>query len=350
MTANGVVNFQPNSLLGSGYLPRVLDSLTIGVGGRVLLTPSAIAANRTVLFTPGLTIANASTGTGPGGQLDVGTNDVVIQGPDPTVILPLVTAGYNAGSFTGQGITSSAAAANVKRNTTVGAILNADNNGNAVYGSTFDGQGVSPFDVLIKYTYFGDANLDGQVNGQDYALIDAGFLSQKTATKLTGWYNGDFNYDGKIDASDYTLIDNAFNTQGTRLSSSATPSITAASTDEVAPAVGTAAVPEPADRRPDARRRRDAARPPPPHRVTRPVFGQPLAPPADPAGRCFSPPSAVSLHRPLGPRRRGEQGVGRVGPPVGDDVADGVGVAGRPFSSAQTSTCLMRLAPRQTLW
>ncbi len=66
-------------------------------------------------------------------------------------------------------------------------------------------------DVLVKYTYYGDANLDGVVNGADYARIDAGFLSKGA---LTGWYNGDFNYDGKVDASDYTLIDNAFNLQG----------------------------------------------------------------------------------------------------------------------------------------
>jgi hypothetical protein len=67
-------------------------------------------------------------------------------------------------------------------------------------------------DVLVKYTYFGDANLDGMVNGSDYTLIDNGYNSG-----LSGWRNGDFNYDGVIDGDDYMLIDNAFNTQGSPL-------------------------------------------------------------------------------------------------------------------------------------
>jgi hypothetical protein len=69
--------------------------------------------------------------------------------------------------------------------------------------------------VLVKYTYYGDANLDGKVDGSDYSRIDNAALNH-----LTGWSNGDFNYDGVIDGSDYTLIDNAFNRQGAALGSS----------------------------------------------------------------------------------------------------------------------------------
>jgi hypothetical protein len=65
----------------------------------------------------------------------------------------------------------------------------------------------------VKYTYYGDANLDGKVDASDYSRIDNGYLNQ-----LTGWFNGDFNYDGAVDGSDYTLIDNAFNTQAAQLS------------------------------------------------------------------------------------------------------------------------------------
>ena len=31
-------------------------------------------------------------------------------------------------------------------------------------------------DVLLKYIYYGDANLDGEVDGSDYSLIDNGYL------------------------------------------------------------------------------------------------------------------------------------------------------------------------------
>ena len=88
---------------------------------------------------------------------------------------------------------------------------NTDGRGNPIY-PTFDGQVSTANDVLVKYTYYGDANLDGQVDGSDYSRIDNGFLNQ-----LSGWYNGDFNYDGVVDGSDYTLIDNALNTQGASL-------------------------------------------------------------------------------------------------------------------------------------
>jgi hypothetical protein len=75
-------------------------------------------------------------------------------------------------------------------------------------GTLFDNQNINPGDILVKYTYVGDANLDGKVDASDYSRIDNGYLNQ-----LTGWANGDFNYDGVVNGSDYTLIDNAFNMQ-----------------------------------------------------------------------------------------------------------------------------------------
>ena len=90
---------------------------------------------------------------------------------------------------------------------------------------------VANTDVLVKYTYYGDANLDGKVDGTDYSRIDNGYLNN-----LSGWFNGDFNYDGVIDGSDYTLIDNAFNTQGASLAA-------AVATAQIAGDVS--AVPEP---------------------------------------------------------------------------------------------------------
>lgn len=92
-------------------------------------------------------------------------------------------------------------------------------------------------DLLIKYTYYGDANLDGKVDGSDYSLIDNGYLHH-----LTGWYNGDFNYDGIVNGSDYALIDNSFNTQGASLASGvASPDVQR--TTEIAGMIS--AVPEP---------------------------------------------------------------------------------------------------------
>ena len=101
--------------------------------------------------------------------------------------------------------------------TALGAISN-NLNGTALY-STFDNQPVALNDVLIKFTYYGDTNLNGQVDGSDYSRLDSAIV-----TPATGWFNGDFNYDGATDGSDYTLIDNAYDRQGAILAAAiATP-------------------------------------------------------------------------------------------------------------------------------
>jgi hypothetical protein len=116
-------------------------------------------------------------------------------------------------------------------------ILNTTTGSTPIYTS-LDGSAVAVNDVLVKFTYYGDANLDGKVDGSDYSRIDNGALNH-----LTGWFNGDFNYDGMINGSDYTLIDNAFNTQGAQLASEL-----ASPTAQIAGAagIGSSAVPEPA--------------------------------------------------------------------------------------------------------
>jgi predicted outer membrane repeat protein len=144
------------------------------------------------------------------GSLNLNDNDMIVRGGSLTTISPLLKSGFNSGVgyWNGAtGIVSSVAASDSTQLHALGDILNNNGSGQVVY-SSFDGDPVSTTDVLIKYTYYGDANADGHVDGTDYSLIDNGF-----AKKLTGWVNGDFNYDGQIDGSDYSLMDNAFNQQ-----------------------------------------------------------------------------------------------------------------------------------------
>jgi hypothetical protein len=61
----------------------------------------------------------------------------------------------------------------------------------------------------MKYTYYGDTDLNGVVNFDDYARTDAGFNSGTASD----WFHGDFDYNGQVNFDDYSLIDNAFNTQ-----------------------------------------------------------------------------------------------------------------------------------------
>ena len=212
-------------------MPRKSAGLFISNG--TLVVPSAAnVANRDVLVTAGLTISgntNAWTGT-----LDLGNNDLIVQHGSLATLLNQLGSGLNYGT----GIVSAAVANDSTHLTALGIVQNSvdqTTTGSVLY-SAFDGQVSTNADVLIKYTYFGDANLDGKVDGSDYSRIDNGIT-----LGMTGWFNGDFNYDGTINGSDYTLIDNAFNRQGARLTAQpASPSEFVEST-----LTGNAAVPEP---------------------------------------------------------------------------------------------------------
>jgi autotransporter-associated beta strand protein len=214
-------------LTASNSLP-VASVLKINTGSTVQIAGHTGGASNIVITTVGSLTNN--------GLIDVTNNDLIVRGSTLWAITTEITSGYAGGTWNGTpGITSSTAAGNFL--TAVGVLLN-DHAGSAIY-STFDGASTLDGDVLVKYTYYGDANLDGAVDGSDYTKIDAGFTSGGT---LTGWQNGDFNYDGKIDGSDYTLIDNAFNTQGSTLGSNPAALI-ATSTAQFAG--GSSAVPEP---------------------------------------------------------------------------------------------------------
>jgi hypothetical protein len=91
--------------------------------------------------------------------------------------------------------------------------------------------GLAGGDVLVKFSYDGDANGDGLIDADDYFRIDSGFLSPPPDIL---YFHGDFNYDRIIDADDYFLIDSSFLGQGTPLSSAhATRNSTAFSTTRV---------------------------------------------------------------------------------------------------------------------
>ena len=139
-----------------------------------------------------------------------------------TAISAMVAQGYDNGKWDGAGIDSSAAASASSHLFAVGVIVNDNGHGTPLV-TTFHGLNVDDNSILAGYTYIGDANLSGKVDGSDYSLIDNGY-----ANHLTGWINGDFNYDGVVDGSDYALIDNAFNNQGLALPTAMAATVTAA--------------------------------------------------------------------------------------------------------------------------
>jgi autotransporter-associated beta strand protein len=72
---------------------------------------------------------------------------------------------------------------------------------NSVLGMTsFGGVGVDSSSLLIKFTYFGDANLDGQVDVNDLGALATNWQASGV------WTSGDFSYDGTVDVNDLGLL------------------------------------------------------------------------------------------------------------------------------------------------
>ena len=165
-----------------------------------------------------------SLALGANATLDLRDNDMVLKsasagswnGSAYTGITGLVAKGYNDGDWGGKGIVTTVTSAVYPNTLTSLGVATAG--GIGAGGTIWSGQSVSSNDVLVMFTYGGDANLDGVITGDDYFQIDSGFPQG-----AHGWINGDFNYDGIINGDDYFLIDSNFNSQGGSLASSAAP-------------------------------------------------------------------------------------------------------------------------------
>jgi hypothetical protein len=147
--------------------------------------------------------------------LDTNDNDLIVTNGNLAAVTAQVKSGLeNGGNFDwlGSGIMSTRANT---QNTAQGAVLYGigvlRNNlldfggGDDPIYTEFSGQSLTKNEILVKYTYMGDADLSGTVDGTDYVLTDDGFINAKS-----GWAHGDFDYSGFVDGTDYVLLDFAF--------------------------------------------------------------------------------------------------------------------------------------------
>lgn len=108
-----------------------------------------------------------------------------------------VKSGYAAGSWNGAGLSSS------KANAAPGTALGYAESGE-IFGATggvFRGVLVDGSAILVGYTRYGDANLDGKVNLADFNRLASSFGRSNKV-----WSGGDFNYDGLVNLSDFNLL------------------------------------------------------------------------------------------------------------------------------------------------
>jgi probable HAF family extracellular repeat protein len=170
-------------------VPSATDAVAIA-GKTVNLSANATVASLTLSGGAKLNLNDKQLTVNYSGTSPIGSWN----GSAYTGITGMIQSGRNGGSWNGTGIVTSSASGNL---TTLGV---ADVNG----------------EVAVKFTYDGDANLDGKINIDDYTRIDSNI-----PLGTSGWFNGDFNYDGKINVDDYLIIDSNIGTQGPPLSGAA---------------------------------------------------------------------------------------------------------------------------------
>jgi hypothetical protein len=165
-----------------------------------------------------------SLALGASATLDLRDHDTILKsasrgswnGAAYTGVTGLIASGYNDGDWSGKGIVTSVTSAVYPNTLTSLGVATAADIGAS--GTVWSGQSVSSNDVLVMFTYAGDANLDGMITGDDYFQIDSAFPQGSH-----NWINGDFNYDGAINGDDYFLIDSNFHSQGASLATSSSP-------------------------------------------------------------------------------------------------------------------------------
>jgi hypothetical protein len=195
---------------------------------------AALAANGSrVLVTDSLT----TSGTG---KFDLNDNDAIIKNAQRGDVQPLVAAGYSGGSWNGTGVTSTVAANDASHATGLAVIQASD----AGYTS-FDSQTVTTSDVLVKYTWVGDANLDGKVTFDDFQ----DFLLGYSGTQQADWFTGDFNYTGQVNFDDFNIFLTglaAYNSTGVAYAPALRAQLASFATDAGEPLLATTSpVPEP---------------------------------------------------------------------------------------------------------
>jgi hypothetical protein len=161
--------------------------------GTIRIIPNGTADSTSNL--KGLSIPGGAT---PAARFDLTNNALVIDydAPDPSPLSTVreqIAAAFNGGSWNGNGITSSNATA-----TTFGvgygersALANVP----AIFGT------VDSDAVLLRLTRYGDANLDGNVNLQDFNALASNFGSTNGV-----WTQGDFTYDGNVNLQDFNRL------------------------------------------------------------------------------------------------------------------------------------------------
>jgi Ca2+-binding RTX toxin-like protein len=162
-----------------------IGSLTVGTGGLAMLP----AGGDKVLTVTSLSMS--------GGRIDVADNDMILDytgGSPIATIQSLIGSAYVGGAWAGFGITTTMG------NATTHALGYAEAS-DVAPGGVFSGHSLDSTAVVIKFTYYGDADLSGTVD-----VADLGRLASNWQLSPRRWSQGNFNYDGVVDVADLGML------------------------------------------------------------------------------------------------------------------------------------------------
>jgi hypothetical protein len=202
-TAGAVTGLGSITVSGGNMVATSIQQPVVTVsGGTVQVAPNGTAAGTSRINTLGISGS---------GRFDLTNNALVV---DYTGASPLadvradIASAYAAGAWTGPGLTSTSA-----NNSTHGvgyAEASSLTTVPEIFGT------VDADAVLARYTRYGDADLNGTVNLQDFNRLAANFGSNSAT-----WDQGDFNYDSTVNLSDFNRL--AANFGQTAAGTSVTP-------------------------------------------------------------------------------------------------------------------------------
>ena len=185
VVAGPVVGSGSLTVTGGQFNARSISQphLTVGGTGVVRLAGADVASRVATLD---------MTGAGTG-RLDLTDTAMVIDytGESPLAVIQLlVTSGYNGGVWNGPGILTTSGPGY--------AIGFAEASDLSAVPVVF--QPADSTSILLRGTRYGDANLDGVVNLDDFNRFAASFGTGDA------WHEGDFNYDGVSNLDDFNLF------------------------------------------------------------------------------------------------------------------------------------------------
>ena len=117
----------------------------------------------------------------------------------------MIASGRNGGTWTGTGLTSTAAKNDSAASTALGYMEASTYK--SIFGDSalFNGESIHRTAVVIRHSYYGDADLDGGVSINDFKSLSTSFGATSRSLQ-----DGHFDYDDGVSINHFNLLSSNF--------------------------------------------------------------------------------------------------------------------------------------------